>query len=325
MPYGVAISPDGNKVYITNQGDNTVSVISSVTNSVIAKITVGNEPYGLSVSPNGNRLYVANGSPCCSGIISVINTATDTVMVTIPVGNSPCGVSVTPDGSKVYVADYYSNNVSVINTVTNTVIVGIPVGNNPVAFGNFISPRFDIIDTNCSAKYAISATTTPHLYYVTDSIIGIPPVKYLWSWGDGTYDTIAYPTHNYDTARTYTICLTITDSTGCTNTYCDTSYLQRSSNSIITVEVIPQIITGINEKELSNKIKCYPNPTSNTITLEAPQDAIIEITNIQGQLVKTYNATGNKTSIDVSAFPSGVYVVEVKSEKVYNVGKFVKE
>ena len=67
------------------------------------------------------------------------------------------------------------------------------------------------------------------------------------------------------------------------------------------------------------------NPADDYITIEALQDAVIEITNIQGQLIKNFATTGNKTNIDVSAFPSGVYVVEVKTEKGVEVKKFIKE
>ena len=35
--------------------------------------------------------------------------------------------------------------------------------------------------------------------------------------------------------------------------------------------------------------------------------------------------SGNKTNVDVSALPCGVYVVEVKTEKGVEVKKFVKE
>ena len=42
-PYGVAVSPDGKKVYVTNYvNSNTVSVIDTATNTVTATVTVGN-------------------------------------------------------------------------------------------------------------------------------------------------------------------------------------------------------------------------------------------------------------------------------------------
>jgi YVTN family beta-propeller protein len=69
----------------------------------------------------------------------------------------------------------------------------------------------------------------------------------------------------------------------------------------------------------------YPNPATNNITIESPQLAVIEITNIQGQLIKTLAANSHKTSIDISAYSSGVYFVKVKTEKGIMVKKFVKE
>jgi hypothetical protein len=46
---------------------------------------------------------------------------------------------------------------------------------------------------------------------------------------------------------------------------------------------------------------------------------------MQGQLVSVFSATGNLSNIDVSYLPSGVYVVEVKTENGVGVRKFVKE
>jgi hypothetical protein len=68
-----------------------------------------------------------------------------------------------------------------------------------------------------------------------------------------------------------------------------------------------------------------PNPVINNLSIESPMQATIEIISIQGQLIKTIASTGLKTSIDVSAFPCGVYLVEVRTEKGIAVQKFVKE
>lgn len=82
---------------------------------------------------------------------------------------------------------------------------------------------------------------------------------------------------------------------------------------------------GINEILNIYNFILYPNPANDNLTIEATQQAKIEITNIQGQLIKTITTSGNKTNIDVSALPGGVYVVEVKTEKGINVVKFIKE
>jgi GH25 family lysozyme M1 (1,4-beta-N-acetylmuramidase) len=92
-------------------------------------------------------------------------------------------------------------------------------------------------------------------------------------------------------------------------------------------------LTGIKEGTTNDNFVIYPNPAINNLTIENQQEAavgskqlaIIEIKNIQGQLVKTSTTTGNKTILDVSAFPGGVYIVEVKTSKGIVVRKFVKE
>ncbi len=128
LPIGVAISPDGTKVYITHYANKSVSVIDSATNTVIASVKVGTFPYGIAVTPDGTKVYVAHSG---SNNVSVIDTATNSVVGMIAVGNAPYGVTVTPDGTKVYVANSNSNSVSVIDTTTDTLITTVPVGRGP--------------------------------------------------------------------------------------------------------------------------------------------------------------------------------------------------
>ncbi|MFH1003906.1 MAG: T9SS type A sorting domain-containing protein [Bacteroidota bacterium] len=83
---------------------------------------------------------------------------------------------------------------------------------------------------------------------------------------------------------------------------------------------------GISEfnKEKNNFI-IYPNPATDNLTIESPQQAVMEISSIQGQLIKTLATNGNKTSIDISALPNGMYFIKMKTEKGIAVKKFVKE
>ncbi|MGB9941091.1 PKD domain-containing protein [Methanosarcina sp.] len=128
-PQGVAVTPDGTKVYVTNPGngyqypDSTVSVIDTATNTVTKTVSVGVHPIRVAVTPDGTKVYVTNSES--SGTVSVINTATNTVTATVPVGAYPMGLAVTPDGTKVYVAVTGINAVSVIDTETNTVTATI--------------------------------------------------------------------------------------------------------------------------------------------------------------------------------------------------------
>jgi YVTN family beta-propeller protein len=88
-PTGVAVTPDGSQVYVSNDSDiDAVSVIATATNTV-GSIRVGGFPNGVAVTPDGSKVYVTNGH---SNDVSVIATATNTVVgLTIPVGNFPAG------------------------------------------------------------------------------------------------------------------------------------------------------------------------------------------------------------------------------------------
>jgi YVTN family beta-propeller protein len=167
IPAGVAVTPGlrrvgdkdrrdeqedkamASKVFVANNFVNTVSVIDTATNTVIATITVGSGPGGVAVTPDlrrdgdgdrrderedkarASKVYVANHN---DNTVSVIDAATNTVIGSpITVGNDPYGVAVTPNGRRVYVTNRSSNTVSVIDTATNTVIGSpIPVGNFPI-------------------------------------------------------------------------------------------------------------------------------------------------------------------------------------------------
>src|SRR5438876_11672458 len=105
--WGVAVSPDGARVYVTSIDSNTLSVINAATNVVTATADVGHRPAGVAVSPDGARLYVTNaGSDAVSGIVrSACGEAEYVVTASVDVGASIVdGAAVSPDGRHVYVA-----------------------------------------------------------------------------------------------------------------------------------------------------------------------------------------------------------------------------
>jgi YVTN family beta-propeller protein len=80
-PAGVAVTPDGSKVYVANRAANgTVSVIDTATNAVSATVAVGSNPVGVAFTPDGSKAYVANQF---DHTVSVIATASNTVVATI--------------------------------------------------------------------------------------------------------------------------------------------------------------------------------------------------------------------------------------------------
>ncbi|MFB5588758.1 NTTRR-F1 domain [Bacillus cereus] len=153
--------------YVVNSGSGSVSIFSTLTNTVIAPpIPVGALPLNIAISPDGTHAYVTNES---SNDVSVISTITNTVIgAPIPVGSNPIDVAITPDGTRAYVTNASSNDVYVINTITNTVIgVPIPVGNSPRSIA--ITPdgtRAYVANFSSNDVYVIDT--------ITNTVIGAP-------------------------------------------------------------------------------------------------------------------------------------------------------
>jgi YVTN family beta-propeller protein len=78
---------------VANELFNTVSVISTATNTVTTTVQVGNLPFGVAVTPDGQHAYVTN---LVDNTVSVIATATNTVVATVPVGSTPGFVGIVP-------------------------------------------------------------------------------------------------------------------------------------------------------------------------------------------------------------------------------------
>ncbi len=141
-PSGIAVSPDGTRVYLANQGAiGTVSIIDTINNTVTATVNVGNSPWGVAVNSAGTKVYVAHQGG--SNDVYIIYTANNTVQTRVKVGSNPTGLATTPDGTKLYVTNSGRINnpgktVSVIDTATNTVTTTVSVGSFP--FGVAVTP-----------------------------------------------------------------------------------------------------------------------------------------------------------------------------------------
>ncbi|AKB50848.1 cell surface protein [Methanosarcina barkeri str. Wiesmoor] len=121
----------GPYAYITNSGDNNISVIDTATNKVTAMIPVGSQLGGVAITLDGKKVYVTNYYN-----ISVIDATKNKVTATIPVGNYPSGVAVSPDGKRIYVpnpdfGNPSNNTILIINTDTNEVEATVLVGEFP--------------------------------------------------------------------------------------------------------------------------------------------------------------------------------------------------
>ena len=189
-----------------------------------------------------------------------------------------------------------------------------------------------ILNQYCSAQFIINPDTIPHHYFAVNMASGAAPIAYTWYWGDGASDTGVTPNHVYATAGFYTICLSIVDANNCTQTYCDSFYLMRMKNSMISLNVIKEkkINTGVEQLAVNEeRLMVYPNPVTAELRVMNYELRVgnIEISNVIGQHflpVITHNISF--ITIDVTNLPSGIYILKTTDNKgMQHTAKFVKE
>lgn len=109
-PCGMAIHPDGTRLFVANANSDLISVINTKTDEVIkelsskpmAELPFGSAPNDLAISPDGNTLYVANGG---NNLIAVIDLRTGSLNGLIPSGWYPGAVVLNRNGNMLFVAN----------------------------------------------------------------------------------------------------------------------------------------------------------------------------------------------------------------------------
>ena len=131
-PIGVTAPPGVDKVYVSNEKDGTVSVVSRSTMAPASTISVGkgSKPHHIAHSPDGSRVYVALYGMAA---IAVIDTTSDTVEIMRAgrKGARTHAVGVSPDGSSVYVTNTKTNDIQRLDAEGRIVGEPIPVGAGP--------------------------------------------------------------------------------------------------------------------------------------------------------------------------------------------------
>lgn len=127
--HSIAVSPDGDKMWVTCPGspgsDGLIYVLGyTLAGSLEVReiIDVGDvKPFGIAFTPDGRSVYVAFESVGQIGVFDATTYAYETV----DVGDDPAFVAVTPDGSKAYAIIQQHPRVVAIRTSDRTVVAEI--------------------------------------------------------------------------------------------------------------------------------------------------------------------------------------------------------
>lgn len=128
-PAHVVLAQDGRHAYVTNGGDDTISVVDTSAQRVVETIPVGASPHGIRLSPDGKQAWVANLK---GGTVSVLDLQTRKQIAQITVGKGPAQVGFTPDGRLGFVSLSEENQVAAIDPASRKVIRRVNVGTVPI-------------------------------------------------------------------------------------------------------------------------------------------------------------------------------------------------
>ena len=114
-PVEIAVSPDGELLYVVCQDSDELRVIETASGKVVKSVAIGHMPRGLAITRGGDTLYVTNA---WSDNVSVIDTKSLEVTKTLPAGFEPSGAALDGSERTLYVANRLSNDVSVFDLNT---------------------------------------------------------------------------------------------------------------------------------------------------------------------------------------------------------------
>lgn len=123
-PENFDLSPDGARLYTSNEDANTASFIDIKNGTVLRTVPVGREPEGVAIPPDGKTVWVTSES---DNIVTVLDAESGVAVARICVGKRPRDVVFSNDGTRAYVSAESGGNISVVDAVKFRVLRTIPM------------------------------------------------------------------------------------------------------------------------------------------------------------------------------------------------------
>ena len=124
---GVEISKDGRKIFVTNESDNSITILDSKSGKQIKNISIakyGERPRGIKISPDGSLTVTTLE---LSNKLLVLNDKFE-VIKEIQTGKAPYGVAFNHEGTKIFVAANKDKILQVFDAKTFEKIKDIQTG-----------------------------------------------------------------------------------------------------------------------------------------------------------------------------------------------------
>ena len=130
------------EIWVTNERDDTVSIIDTDTLEVVRTHKTGERPRGITFSKDFSRVYICASD---SDAVQVMDPETGEILNDLPSGEDPEQFVLHPDDRHLYIANEDDAITTVVDTRTRKVVAQIDVGVEPE--GMAVSPDGKIVIT----------------------------------------------------------------------------------------------------------------------------------------------------------------------------------
>ena len=121
--HGVAVAPDGSRLYLSNESTTTLDIVDAKTLRITKKIPLTSHPNNVAIRKDGRRLYVAIQAP--DGGVDVIDTVAQERVKFIRVLRGVHNTFITPDSRYVVAGSTGGSVATVIDTETEQAVWSI--------------------------------------------------------------------------------------------------------------------------------------------------------------------------------------------------------
>ncbi|MHA3022321.1 Ig-like domain-containing protein [Mycobacterium sp. BMJ-28] len=161
---GSGLVVSNTRAYVSNTGDNTITVIDTQHHTVIGSITLDSQAVGTALTPDGKKLYVATAE---LDAITVVNTATNAITSYIQTPDRYYDlITVSPDGKTLYALTDDETGATPVATVTK-----IATATDKVTGSVALPGATVVFDDNFDVTSFYSLVVTPDskkVYVITD-------------------------------------------------------------------------------------------------------------------------------------------------------------
>ena len=128
LPYALDFSPEGNRIYTTASGNNTLLAIDVKSRAVVGRAMTGRQPVLAHVTPDGKTVLVVNRR---DGSLGIHDATTLTLRGSVSVVPQPEDVAVLPDGSLAFVLSRSERHISVVDLRRGVLVTHLELAGKP--------------------------------------------------------------------------------------------------------------------------------------------------------------------------------------------------